>query len=829
MIRTTHWLAAFALFTIATPAFQTTQAGDLPITGQAKVVQTPQGHEFAALAVRLNAEAAQEKKSPEQLLILVDTSASSVGEYRKQSMKVVSSLLRKLSPGTRVAVWAVDVEQSPLTDGFVSLTPGNIDSVQAKLQKRIPAGATNFSAALENGLKAFDPARTAAMVYVGDGYSAARLISPEKMTELVSRFSESKIPVNSYAIGSQTDMQLLGILALRSGGAVIEDASQESTDKAGAQLAQIVSEKVWYPETLQVSENLQILPAVALPVRADRTTIYLAEIKGDRREAGLSLGDAENSASVLFDLAKSPQGHIAIRALYLRAKEDQGLSVPTAGAGVMQAAVSRFEQQVAFMLTQANQAADRADAGSAAAISKRLLQFDPANKAAGKMATIHQVAMLQPKNAKAPAIVTELDELEKERTDAPSKVESDLIEKYKVREKIAGEKLSLQVDRAVQEARELTSRDPVGALSILKGIQGMVRNANDIDPEIRKQLSRKVGNVILEVRARKEKIDNNRVRYEQQLAEQEARRRVIEDLALEEERLQQLIDQVRALLEDGLHGDTAAFAEAESVAEAAVELAPFSGTANTAQFTAEAAGQLEDARYLRLLRADRFLETLTQVEFSHVAFPDEPPVRYPPAPVWKALTERRKIWASVDLKDDSPAERLIREALGQETEFNFIDTPLSDALLIIGEQHGINIRLDTLVLEEAGVPSDEPVNLIISGITLRSALKIMLENMPNDELTWVVDDEVMKITTVTKAEEIMPTRVYPVADLVIPVQSLGGQGGFGGQQGGGGFGGGGQGGGGFGGGQGGGGFGGGGGGFFSIPPQKVVPAAKKKH
>jgi len=828
MIRTTHWLAAIALFTIATPALQTAQAGNPPLTGHLKIYQTPEGDNYATVAVQLNKDVAREKKSPEQLLIMVDTSASAVGEYRKQSMTVVTSLLKQLSPNTRVAVWAVDVEQTPLTKGFVSLSQENIAEVQSKLQKRIPAGATNFSAALENGLKSFNPDQTAAMVYIGDGYSAARLISPEKLTKLIKQFSDSQIPVNSYAIGAQTDLQLLGILAIRSGGVVLEDAAQVSSEKAAAQLAQIVSEKVWYPKTLQVSDNLQILPAVALPVRADRSTIYLAQIHGNQNQASVSLSDANKSASIPFDLAKSDAGHVAIRALYLRAKEDAGLSVPTAGEVILQAAQMRFEQQVASLLAQANQAVKRSDAGNAVNISKRLLQFDPSNKAAGKMATIYQVAMLQPKEAKPPAIVTELDELEKKRNDAPSNVENDLIEKFKNKSIIAGEKLSLQVDQAVQEAREITERDPVGALSVLKGIQGMIRNTNDIDPETRDQLSRKVGHVILEVRARKEKIDNDRVRFEQQLAEQEARRRVIEDMTLEEERLEQLIDQVRALIEDGKHGNSSAYADAQEVAKAAVDLAPSSGTAMVARITSVAAKHLEDARFLRLLRADRFLETLTEVEFSHVPFPDEPPVRYPPAPVWKALTERRKKWASVDLKDDSPTERLIREALQEDTEFNFVDTPLIDALQIIGEQHGINIRPDTLVLEEAGVPTDEPVNLIISGISLKSALKIMLENMPNEELTWVVEDEVMKITTTTKADEITPTRVYPVADLVIPVQTLGGQGGFGGQQGGGGqggLGGGGQGGGGF----GGGGQGGGGGGFFSIPSPKVAPAAKKKN
>jgi hypothetical protein len=89
------------------------------------------------------------------------------------------------------------------------------------------------------------------------------------------------------------------------------------------------------------------------------------------------------------------------------------------------------------------------------------------------------------------------------------------------------------------------------------------------------------------------------------------------------------------------------------------------------------------------------------------------------------------------------------------------------------------------------------------------------------QLTYVIEDEVMKITTSAKAGEKLQTRVYPVGDLVIPiitprVGGLGGGiggGGAAGGIGGGGFGGGGLGGGGFGGG--GGGFGGGSG-FFNV-------------
>ncbi|MCA9086106.1 MAG: hypothetical protein KDA81_18740, partial [Planctomycetaceae bacterium] len=101
------------------------------------------------------------------------------------------------------------------------------------------------------------------------------------------------------------------------------------------------------------------------------------------------------------------------------------------------------------------------------------------------------------------------------------------------------------------------------------------------------------------------------------------------------------------------------------------------------------------------------------------------------------------------------------------------------------------------------------------GMTLRNALKLIFEQTTEPELTYVIQNEVMMITTLSKAEsdDNLVTRVYPVADLVIPPVQLGGGGGqLGGGRGIGG------GGGGFG-GQGGGGFGGGGGGQFSVPAE----------
>ena len=194
------------------------------------------------------------------------------------------------------------------------------------------------------------------------------------------------------------------------------------------------------------------------------------------------------------------------------------------------------------------------------------------------------------------------------------------------------------------------------------------------------------------------------------------------------------------------------------------------------------------------------------------------------------------------MKATGESERRSESALRSPlrgTGLDFADTPLEEVVNLLQDDYDIPIQIDVPALDEIGIAPDEPVNINLHGVSLRSALRLMLKNL---QLTYVIQDEVLMITTPESADQELVVKVYPVADLVLPIDATllgggaGGGGGFGGggQQGGGGGGfGGGGGGGGFGGGGGGfggGGQGGGGGGFFSVPdkPQQVTPQAARK-
>jgi RNA polymerase sigma factor (sigma-70 family) len=115
------------------------------------------------------------------------------------------------------------------------------------------------------------------------------------------------------------------------------------------------------------------------------------------------------------------------------------------------------------------------------------------------------------------------------------------------------------------------------------------------------------------------------------------------------------------------------------------------------------------------------------------------------------------------LRRRSSVERKIEATLNEHTSLEFIDTPLSDAVSFIADRHWITILIDKQALDEAGASTDTPINLTLSGITLHSALNNMLKPL---DLTYVIEDDVMKITSQHAAQERKEIRVYPVQDLI---------------------------------------------------------------
>ena len=98
-------------------------------------------------------------------------------------------------------------------------------------------------------------------------------------------------------------------------------------------------------------------------------------------------------------------------------------------------------------------------------------------------------------------------------------------------------------------------------------------------------------------------------------------------------------------------------------------------------------------------------------------------------------------------------------ALAEKTEFDFIEQPLESVVNYLQERHQIIILLDTNAINAVGISIDTPITDKRKGIALRSALKILLRDL---DLTYVIQDGVLKITSLTEAENILRTETKSV-------------------------------------------------------------------
>ncbi len=105
----------------------------------------------------------------------------------------------------------------------------------------------------------------------------------------------------------------------------------------------------------------------------------------------------------------------------------------------------------------------------------------------------------------------------------------------------------------------------------------------------------------------------------------------------------------------------------------------------------------------------------------------------------------------------SNTEQEIFMWLTQSADLDFVDAPLSEVLHTIGENQRINVWIDERSLDDEGIRSDEPSTVHVTGISLGAALKMVLAPQ---RLTFVVDNDVLEITTQIAAEENIRGRMY---------------------------------------------------------------------
>ncbi len=333
--------------------------------------------------------------------------------------------------------------------------------------------------------------------------------------------------------------------------------------------------------------------------------------------------------------------------------------------------------------------------------------------------------------------------------------------------------MTTEVQNGLNQARGIMGRDPDAARAALKALQERVLGVPELEGGVKTQLLEQIETGLRTADRQAKLAEEQRIQLESVLAKQQEQDRLYRDLIGSQQKTEQLMARFEDLMDERRYRD------AENTARLAMDSTPNAPAVTSGARYAFDLNAYETAIAQRDERQRGLVMNLLSIERSAVPFADDTPILYPAKDTWELLTEKRKKFDRISLAQSNEAETKILDELDRRTEVQYLDTQLGDVVADLELRHKINVELDNAALTADGKGSETLINKQLKDLTLKSALRLILEEQA---LTYVIENEVLVITTKTAAETKTPTRVYPVADLVIPIPQGGisGMGGLGG-------------------------------------------------
>ncbi len=779
--------------------------------------RTRDGEVLFALQVkpRLTAPAPR----PCDYLLLVDTSASQVGEPLLSARKLVEEIAATAGKDDRISLWTVNIPEATkdLTHGFRAPQSAAVRDALARLKAEVPLGDTDLNQGIARAAASFEiePTRQRAIVFLGDGMSLHNPITAGDRSRLCDDMVRNEIAFFPIPVGPKLEPQNLHGFASGTGGRVVRLAARDRVAETVGELRKAVAAPVLYPTRLAFEGDavVESVPTRLPPLRPDVPTLVIGKLKPAATLAYALEGSIAGTRVRVeaAEAVKEPE----IDNFFLVGMFQQWRNAKDQPALMQADRALAFAQEAnqmarAELLAEAEQALAKDRLDAAARLFKQVTDLDPNDvEARGGLQVVEKIRSgkltkdelrRQLNRPAGEALVIEKrketgqSEIRRDRLEhllaqaaqppareavpppAPAGAANpagDLLRQQRQRQAIEEQRVTQSVEESLREARRVLPSNPQDARDLLKRSLAAVRDNLDIGDAVRTAL---VGR--LEGALRNAEIEGARIVRDQ--AERlrllaVAQERVAQRAAATayEERIQGRMRVFHTLMNQARFED--AYKQALAITQDAInEGAPIPVAVTAAYDIGLVATNLKEVQELRRVREQRYLLTMLQVEKSHVPFPDEPPVQFPPAATWRELTRLRKErYESTGLSEEDPATlrrvRELRDATARPVTFEFESGPLKDALGFLNERYNVPIIVDTEAFKEIGVNDVEnsPVKLSkVSGVSLGTVLRLLLAQVQG---TYIIRREFIEVTTGQRQAAEKTIRVYPVADLVIPI------------------------------------------------------------
>jgi general secretion pathway protein D len=336
------------------------------------------------------------------------------------------------------------------------------------------------------------------------------------------------------------------------------------------------------------------------------------------------------------------------------------------------------------------------------------------------------------------------------------------LEQVNSQQEIMRQKMYREIISEEKAAKELAQRDPRTALVNLTKLRDRV-SAADVEPASKKQLLTIVDRMVNELSSY---IEQNKATIENDERNAAVRTEVVrsQELTIEtQNKLADMVERFNKLM------DERRFPEAEVIAMQARDIDPQNVMVVNMIEKSRLGRNIAEQYALKEAKENAFTRTLADVDrAANQNVGDENPLVFD-AKRWGDLTKSRRGILGEGRKL-SPAEQEIQKSLSKLVEAKFNERPLGEVLETLSKMVGVNIHLDPQGLAAEGLTTDVPVSLnLAQPISLRSALNLLLENKG---LSYVIQNEVLLVTSAQNRDRNTHFQVYYVADLVMPIPNF---------------------------------------------------------
>jgi tetratricopeptide (TPR) repeat protein len=781
--------------------------------------QTQDGAVYFAVQVKPDLPAAPAR--PRDIQILIDHSASQAGTPLEAARRIAKEVLAAAGESDRVAVWAVSTPKAtrnfvrggglkPVADGKAAFIP---------LEKEYASGAVDLKDAVTRVAKEFDgkASRQQIILYLGDGESALNPLDEAARYKLAADLRAQNIAFYAIPLGSPMNPHNLHALVCGTGGAVLRTADEGTEDPVAvikglaARFHKSLAVPVLEPTSFTLAaEAAEVYPAKLPPLRADMPTLVVGRFEKGKAPATLDLTvdgkvvGVPVTAKVSHPLPAPAADNFFLGSMVSQWRTSGRADFPALLRADRTLALAYESTRLAReeFVEEGNWALGAKRVDTAKALFDAALKVDPDDRRAQAGAKI--VAKLEKGEVTFDDLKKNtVDELVQEKKEVPPPAPAAgpapppadpnaLLKQAEAQQRIREQQVTVAVEETLARARALLNAgDPRSSKDLLVAQRDTIRVAGDIGENVRQRLLNRIELLLNDVVLKGDAMVRARAEENERIARARQRLVAADQAAAREERIRERIRNFATLMNQARYED--AYREA-LVMENELRSAGYGSPGETFAVAriGQAASNYHDFRELVRLREDRYLLAMMEVEKSHMPYPDEPPVHFPPAKVWRELTQRRREFSGTDFdRDLNPRQKQrysmlqasllqtldLRELKGGDFAFGAL---LTDLQRLVSQRMKrdvtIYINYNTFPPEQRATLRDAKVNLsslmdatgdqLLKEITFKTILDTLTRQV--GATFWVTPDYI-EIVEVEKAATTRVFKVLPVEDLIVPI------------------------------------------------------------